>query len=190
MAALVWFGGLMADRAMLNDHIIRLHVVANSDSEEDQELKLQVKDAVVSQLNGIMESLPDAKEAKQWIQQNVGELETYVNELIAQAGSTAKATVSLAKEAFETREYETFSLPAGWYEALRITIGEGEGKNWWCVVFPTLCEPATTQEFSDTAVGSGFPQSLTASLQNNGEYKIRFFLLDCLGRIENFIKSF
>ena len=101
-------------------------------------------------------------------------------------GSGETAKITFLKEEFDTREYDTFSLPAGVYESLRITIGEGAGKNWWCVVFPSLCVPATTEGFADTAAGSGFDNSLTGALGNNGGYKVRFFLLDCLGRIENF----
>ena len=93
--------------------------------------------------------------------------------------------MTLQKEVFDTRVYDTFTLPAGVYEALRITIGSGEGKNWWCVVFPTLCVPATSEGFEDVAAGAGFPESLTKSLE--GEYEIRFYLLDLLGKLEGYL---
>ena len=186
LAALVWFGSVIADRQSLDEDIVRLHVVANSDSEEDQALKLQVRDAVVTELQAVMEQIPNAEEAKLWIQDNLGELERFVNQFLADVGSVDTAKITFLQEEFDTREYDTFSLPAGVYESLRITIGEGEGKNWWCVVFPTLCAPATTEGFADTAVGSGFPDSLTGALENDGGYEVRFFFLDCLGRIENF----
>ena len=188
LCGLVWFGSVLADRKKLNEDVIRFHVVANSDSKEDQALKLQIKDAVTTKLQEVMKSLPDAKTAKQWIGDTLQELESYVNQLLSQIGAAQTAKVSLRQEEFDTREYETFSLPAGVYESLRITIGEGEGKNWWCVVFPTLCAPATTEGFSDTAAGSGFPNSLTGALERNRGYEIRFFFLDCLGRIENFFR--
>ena len=81
--------------------------------------------------------------------------------------------------------YETFRLPAGVYESLRIVIGTGEGHNWWCVVFPSLCIPATSSGFADIAVGAGFDSSLTAALEGQAGYEIRFYLLDQLGRLEN-----
>lgn len=188
LAALLWFGSVIADRQSLNENIVRLHVVANSDSGEDQALKLQVRDAVTGKLQSVMEAMPDARQAKEWILANLEELESFVNQLLADAGSADTAKVTFQKEAFDARSYDTFSLPAGVYESLRITIGKGEGKNWWCVVFPTLCAPATTQGFSDAAAGSGFPDSLTGALENDGGYEIRFFFLDCLGRIENFFR--
>ena len=89
---------------------------------------------------------------------------------------------TLDKEVFDTRYYDTFTLPAGVYEALRITIGEGEGKNWWCVGFPTLCLPATSEGFEDVAAGAGFPDTLTAALEGERGYRVRFILLDLLGK--------
>ena len=91
-------------------------------------------------------------------------------------------TVSLTEEAFTTREYDTFSLPAGVYKALRIVIGEGEGKNWWCVVFPRLCV-GTEADFVETASMAGLSDDLTGALE--GEYEIRFWLLDKIGEIKN-----
>ena len=94
--------------------------------------------------------------------------------------------VTFCKENFGTRLYDTFRLPAGIYEALRITIGEGEGQNWWCVAFPTLCVPATSEGFEGVAAGAGFPDRLNEALKDQESYSIRFFLLDCMGRVENF----
>lgn len=183
-----WCGTVYADRKTLNEELIRLHVVANSDSEEDQQLKLLVRDAVVEELQQIMQNLPSVEDAKRYLQEHLPELEEFVNKVIQELGFTDTAKVTLTQEAYDTREYDTFSLPAGQYESLRITIGKGEGKNWWCVVFPTLCLPATTEDFADTAVGAGFSEELTDSLQSD-RFHIRFFVLDCLGRVENFFQS-
>ena len=188
-AAIVWCAGIVRDRVDLGNRLIRLHVVANSDSEEDQALKLKVRDAVVDRLQETMQNLPDVEDAKAYLEEHLPELEAFVNQLIRELGFADTAKVSLDREAFDIREYDTFSLPSGQYESLRITIGEGEGKNWWCVVFPTLCLPATSEDFEDTAVGAGFSKGLTESLQSDS-FHIRFFLLDCLGQIENFFQSF
>ena len=102
-------------------------------------------------------------------------------------GFDGEAAVSLCKEAFDTRYYETFTLPAGVYEALRITIGEGNGKNWWCVVFPSLCVPATSSGFEDAAVGAGFSDTLSGAVTGEEDYEVRFYLLDTLGRLENIL---
>lgn len=185
LAALAWFGTVLADRQSLNENVIRLHVVAASDSEEDQQIKLQVRDALIETLQPGMDGLADADAAKEYLMSRLEDLEETANRILTEAGSEDQATVTLAKEAFSTRDYDTFSLPAGVYESLRVTIGQGEGKNWWCVVFPSLCLPATSEGFEDAAAGAGFQDGLTNTLQQEDGYEIRFFFLDCLGWLEN-----
>ena len=183
-AFLVWFGTVLADRQALNDNVIRFHVVANSDSEEDQAVKLQIRDTVMDYLEPIIGELPTAEEAKAWLQEHLEEIKEIADAVLKQHGFSKTASVSLRQEAFDTRFYDTFTMPAGTYDALRITVGEGQGQNWWCVVFPQLCLPAVSEDFEDTAAGAGFSDSLTGALE--GEYQVRFFLLDCLGGLENF----
>ena len=179
-------GGVMQDRQSLSDDVIRLHVVAASDSDADQAVKLQIRDAVVEKLNDAMDSLPTAADAKAFLLEHLDQIEETANSVLEAAGFSDRVTVSLDREAFETRVYDTFTLPAGVYESLRIVVGEGKGQNWWCVVFPTLCVPETTDDFASAAVGSGFSDTLTDTISNDGGYEIRFFLLDCLGRLQNF----
>ena len=160
IAAAFYLGTVYSDKRVLSENLIRLHVVADSDSAEDQAIKLQV---------------------------HLPELEQVANDALRAAGNGCKAVVTLAKEAFPTREYDTFTLPAGIYESLRVTIGSGEGQNWWCVIFPSLCVSATTDGFEDTAAGAGFSDRLSGTLTGKQEYKVRFFLLDCFGWVENWI---
>ena len=184
LLALIWVGTVIADRRKLNEGLIRLHVVAASDSREDQAVKLRIRDAVMAALQGDIVTSADAEEAKAYLQTRLADLKIIADDILKDAGMEETAAVTLEKECFPTREYDTFSLPAGVYESLKITVGPGEGQNWWCVVFPSLCLPATTEGFADTAVGSGFPDSLAGALQQDGGYEIRFFLLDCLGWLE------
>lgn len=184
LAALVWCAALLADRKRLNEELIRLHVVANSDSAEDQNIKLQVRDAVTQSLGSDLAKLADAEEAKAYLQENLPRIQAVANEVLEAAGYDGEVVVTLCKETFDTRYYDTFTLPAGVYEALRITIGEGAGHNWWCVVFPSLCLPATTEGFEEAAVGAGFSDTLTDTLTGE-DYEIRFYLLDALGKLEN-----
>lgn len=183
LAALVWCGTLLADRELLNEELIRLHVVANSDSEEDQAIKLRVRDAVTESLREAMEDVADVEEAKAYLQENLPKIQKVANDTLRSLGCTEEAVVTLCRQAFDTRYYDTFTLPAGVYDALRITIGAGEGQNWWCVVFPTFCIPATTEGFEDVAAGAGFPDALNEAL--TGEQEVRFFFLDALGKLEN-----
>lgn len=186
ITAFGWGCTLLTDREQLNEELIRLHVVANSDSEEDQNIKLRVRDAVVSSLQSDLENVADVASAKAYLQENLPKIQKIANETLDAAGFDGEAIVTLCKETFDTRYYDTFTLPAGVYESLRIVIGEGGGHNWWCVVFPSLCIPATTEGFADTAVGAGFSESLSGALTGEEEYEVRFYLLDALGRLENY----
>lgn len=186
IAGLLWIGSLIVDRVILNDEVIRLHVVANSDAQEDQDIKLQVRDAVNDYLGELLANVTSVEEAKAYIQESLPKIQKVANEVLIRCGVEPDAVVTFCKETFGTRLYDTFRLPAGLYEALQVTIGEGEGQNWWCVAFPTLCVPATSEGFEDVAAGAGFPERLSDALQEQESCSIRFFLLDCMGRLENF----
>lgn len=183
----VWFGGVLADSARLREDILRLHVVAASDSQEDQAVKFRVRDAILGSLEDGLEDLTDMDQAIAYVQDMLPRLQTVANRVLQEAGVAETATVSLANEEFPIREYDTFTLPSGVYPSLRVTIGEGEGHNWWCVVFPQLCVPATAEEFQEAAAMEDLPETLTGAL--TGEYEIRFWLLDQLGRLQNFLHS-
>ena len=180
-------GTLIADRQTLREELIRLHVLAASDSEEDQAVKLQVKNAVVEYLQTALTDIADVEQAKEYVRSNLPKIQSIANEALLRLGMEPDAVVTLCTEEFGKRIYETFSLPAGIYDSLRITIGEGEGKNWWCVVFPTLCFSATAQELDSIAAGAGFSDSLTGAITGKEGYEVRFFLLDALGRLENIL---
>lgn len=182
---LIFAGMLLADRKTLRDSLIRFHVVANSDSKRDQDVKLLVRDAVIQSIQEDLSNVADVEQAKIYLRENLPKIENLANTVLEAAGFEEKAVVSLCQEAFSAREYDTFTLPSGVYEALRIVIGEGEGHNWWCVTFPSLCIPATSQGFLETAAQAGLPDDLTKTLTNEREYEIRFFMLDVMGKIEN-----
>jgi len=185
ICVLIWIVSIVSDRQKLNEELIRLHVVANSDSREDQAVKLKVRDAVVESLQEAMADIADVEEAKAYLQENLPKIQSVANQVLTACGVEPDAVVTLAKETFDTRYYDTFKLPAGVYESLRITIGEGKGKNWWCVVFPSLCLPATSQGFEAVAAGAGFEDALLGALEGEQSYEVRFYLLDLLGKLEN-----
>ena len=179
-------GALLADKEKLHNELIRMHVVAASDSSEDQSIKLQVRDAIIVSLQQAMEDATDIAQAKLYILEHLPQIEAAANAVLQELGSEDIAVVSFMEEAFPVREYDTFSLPSGVYESLRITIGEGEGKNWWCVVFPSLCFQASSTDVEDVAAGAGFSDELSNTVTRQEGYEIRFYFLDILGRIENF----
>ena len=134
----------------LADKVVRLHVLANSDTEEDQALKLLVRDAV-------LEQSADRAEAEIRLRESLPELEAIAEETVRANGYDYAVTAELEDTAFPTKEYDGFSLPAGEYLALRILIGEGAGQNWWCVVFPPLCTAASA-DVPETALAAGLTE--------------------------------
>ena len=121
------------------EEIIRLHVIADSDKGCDQRLKLQVKEAVVTELRKKLSEAKNIEEARSIICENLEGIETISNTVIRENGFSYKAKASLGQAVFPIKRYGDLTFPAGEYEALRIQLGKAEGKNWWCVMFPTLC---------------------------------------------------
>ena len=159
--------------------LIRLHVVANSDSPSDQALKLKVRDAVLAQAEAGLEGCTTLAEAEERLSALLPELEAAAEETAAAAGYGGPIRSSLTWENYPTRTYDTFSLPAGAYLSLRLTIGEGAGRNWWCVVFPPLCMAATTEEFADGAGEAGLTEEEIALITGESEgCVVRFKLIE------------
>jgi len=124
----------------LSSHVVRLHVLAASDSVEDQAVKLQVRDAVLRETDGLLTGVKDEKTAWLLLSRKLKDIEHAANQCLQASGSEDTAKVSLCDRVyFPTRCYETVTFPAGEYAALRVVIGEGEGRNWWCVAFPPMC---------------------------------------------------
>ena len=177
-----YFGTLLCDRERLGEELIRIHVVANSDSPEDQSLKLQVKDAVLKSIRADLGNISDIGEAKSYLRKNLPKIKKIAGNALEAVGCDDAVDVKLHRESFERKTNGIISLPAGVYESLRITIGSGEGKNWWSVVFPEICGVVSEQEEPAKMV-SGFDDA-QEHLRNDG-YAIRFYILDMMGRLEN-----
>lgn len=154
LAALIWGMWSIRSQQVLADKVVRLHILANSDSEEDQALKLQVRDTVLERAEEILERAHDRSAAEEDLREALPELREIALETVAAQGYDYDVTAELADTAFPTREYDGFTLPAGEYLALRLVIGAGEGHNWWCVVFPPLCAQTTT-DVAQTAMAAG-----------------------------------
>ena len=183
--AICWSLLLLEDRNTLNNELIRFHVVANSDSLEDQTIKLTVRDVVLNSIKSDLNNITNVTDAKVYLQENLPKIQNLVDHTLKDLGFDGCSRVSLCKEIFDIRHYDTFSLPAGVYHSLRIVIGEGIGKNWWCVSFPTLCAPATTAGFVETAADAGLSKPLVQTLSGNEDYHLRFYFLNQLGKLES-----
>lgn len=169
--------------AAVYDTVVRLHVLANSDSEEDQALKLRVRDAVLSVTGPMVEGCTTRTEAMAALE--VGRLEIYraACEVIAAAGRDDAIDIRLGREDYPTRTYETCAFPAGEYVSLRVCIGEAEGQNWWCCLFPPLCLSAATadrqaNEEAFVEVGLNRDQYGIITETRSTKYKARFKLLE------------
>lgn len=169
---------LQSQQQRMAEKLIRLHVVANSDAAEDQRVKLVVRDAVLAEAGAL---LADASDARAAIAGGLPQLEAAANAALRAEGSADTARVSFRRELFPTRVYSTFSLPAGVYPSLRVTLGEGNGHNWWCVIFPSLCTPATADGFAAAAAAGGFTQAEIALMtQADKGYSVKFRSLELL----------
>ncbi|HOA31430.1 MAG TPA: stage II sporulation protein R [Clostridia bacterium] len=132
----VYSNNVMED---LKGNLVRLHVVANSDNADDQDLKLSVRDSVVEYTNKILESCESSQEAYKILDRNLYEIERIARDAVRSKGYDYDVDVSLGIFEFPTKDYGNIILPNGEYTSLKITIGEGLGQNWWCVLFPPLC---------------------------------------------------
>ena len=145
----------------IRSETLRLHIIANSDSEEDQSLKLKVRDAVLDATGELFAEVSGKTEAVSAAKYSSDDIKAIAEKVIAEEGFDYSVQVEVTEMWFETRSYEGFALPAGDYDAVRIIIGNGEGKNWWCVMYPALCVPgaeeaiAKYEENSEFITGSG-----------------------------------
>ena len=168
----------LQSQEQLAEKVVRLHVLANSDSEEDQALKLTVRDTVLTEAEHLLEHTEDRAEAEGLLRGQLLELEQLANETVRNAGYNYPVTVELEETRFPTRSYEGFSLPAGEYLALRVLIGDAAGRNWWCVVFPPLCTVAAA-EFPEMAENAGFSdEEIALMTEESAGYVVKFKLLE------------
>lgn len=168
-----------ASQAALAGQVVRLHVIANSDSDADQALKLQVRDAVLAQAAPLLEGTASRREAEQILSAHLDQLAQAGADALAWMDCADPVTVTLDDQWFPTKVYDGFSLPAGQYRALRVVIGEGAGRNWWCVVFPPLCLASVTEEVAETASSAGLsPDQISLITGQDGGYLLKFKLVE------------
>lgn len=173
-AALAWGAWSLGTQRQLADRVVRLHVLANSDSQADQALKLKVRDRILEVAEPLLEDSSDREEAEIALTAALPQLEQAAEAEIAAAGYDYSVTARLEETEFPTREYDGFSLPAGEYLALRVVIGAGEGQNWWCVVFPPLCAAASA-DVPAVAVAAGLSEDQVSLITEEDQgYQLKF----------------
>ena len=167
----------------LAERVVRLHVLANSDSEADQALKLRVRDVVLDRAEALLAQSGDRREAEALLREHLAEFQQVAAAEIAAAGYGYPVSVELEDASFPTKEYDGFTLPAGEYLALRVLIGAAEGQNWWCVVFPPLCTAASA-DVPAAALEAGLTEDQVGLItgENDG-YVLKFKVVEWWERL-------
>lgn len=166
----------------VRENVVRLHIIANSDSEIDQELKLKIRDEILNINQNIFENTENYNDALTLCAENLDIFEETANKVIAENGFNYTAKASIGDTYFETREYDTFTLPAGTYKSLNIKLGDAEGKNWWCVVFPAVCIPAA----ADTDLSKSVSSDGVKITSNPQRYIMKFKAVEIYEDLKSF----
>lgn len=166
--------------AAIYDSVIRLHVLAVSDSAEDQAVKLQVRDHILSCLAPVLDGVTERAEAEVLVQESLEMLQNSADSFLREQGRDETVQVTLTEENYPAREYDAFSLPAGEYLSLRVILGEGEGQNWWCVLFPSVCSRFAAANTETLYREAGFTPEQYRMITHTDKtpYQVRFRLLE------------
>ena len=190
LAAVVAAGWLGREQKELAGSVIRFHILANSDSAEDQELKLAVRDRVLARAEELYPRDATLEQAQAALEGHLNLLAAAGREAVEERGYDYPVAASLEECWFPTREYEGFALPAGEYVALRVTIGEGRGRNWWCVAFPPLCLGAASETLDQALEAGHFTPEQGALVTGDGEgYVLKFKAMELLGELKRFFEK-
>lgn len=167
----------------LSNILFRLHVIANSNSKEDQNLKYLVRDELISYMNTLCSNISSKEQAIAIANEHLDDFQKIANDVISQNGFNYSAKVQIGNFAFPTKTYGDISLPAGYYDALKVELGKAEGKNWWCVMFPSLCfvdinNGIVPEESKEELQSSLLEEDYNLISSNNSEYKLKFKIVE------------
>ena len=160
----------------IREEVLRLHVIANSDESYDQELKLKVRDALLQTGESIFTGSEDIISAESKIVDKTDVLRYTAEETINNSGFSYDVKIEVARSYFPTKTYGELTLPAGYYKAVRVIIGEGKGKNWWCIMFPPLCLPAVTDR--ENIIDDFLTDKEMHIVTSDPKYEVRFWLVE------------
>ena len=166
----------------ISDNVFRLHILANSDSEADQQLKLKVRDRLLEYSQALFEQAKSKEEAESLVADHLQELADTASAEIAENGFAYPVRAEITRMYFTTRHYENYTLPSGTYDALHITIGEGKGHNWWCVMFPSLC--INTDSDGDRKTKEALGEEEYGVVKNE-KREYRFFIVELFEKIRS-----
>ena len=170
----------------IRSDVLRLHVIANSDTSVDQNLKLRLRDYILQEGKDIFNGSVNVENAVEKIEPALPELEKSAKAFVNQAGFDYDVKISLSNEYFTTKTYETVTLPAGKYLALRVVIGSGEGHNWWCVMFPPMCVPAADKK---DEIENVFSEKEIKLVESKPKYEPRFKVVEIYEQLKEIISE-
>ena len=167
----------------LSNSLFRLHVIANSNSKEDQNLKYLVRDELISYMNTLCSNVSSKEQAIAIANEHLDDFQKVANEVISKNGFNYSAKVQIGNFAFPTKTYGDISLPAGYYDALKVELGKAEGKNWWCVMFPSLCfvdinNGIVPEESKEELQASLLEEDYNLISSYNSEYKLKIKIVE------------
>lgn len=168
----------------IREEVLRLHILADSDSEEDQQVKIAVRDKLLSLHLFDTDGVNSRLEAEQAAQENLVKIKAAAQQEVYAQGHTDQVEAEIVRMYFSTRVYDTVTLPAGYYDAVRITIGSGEGHNWWCVLYPQLCIPAASEE--EDTLSDVLTEEEEEIVTEDG-YEVKFFLVELYESVCRFL---
>ena len=186
LSILASFTTLSAECSGIQSRVLRLHVLANSDSQSDQAIKLKVRDRILTESTGMLDGVKTRDEAEQRVASHLPEIQKTAEDELRSLGSSNSVHAELTNMYFSTRQYGNITLPAGKYDALRITIGSGKGHNWWCVIFPPMCLPAAEEKEELKDVLSKNELEIT---ENSGGYTVKFKTVEAYEQLREWLKE-
>lgn len=186
----VWAGfELASDASAIYDGTIRLHILASSDSQEDQALKLTVRDALLNHVADLTANALDKESGEAILAAHLDELKIVAEEALLNAGCDDSVEVTLTTEYYPTREYDGLRLPAGEYTSLQVKIGAAEGKNWWCVLFPPVCTSSAKAEEAMAETGFSKNQIRLLTEEEDPQYTLRFRIVEEFAKLRRSLKE-
>ena len=175
-------GAFAYNCSRVRSDVLRMHVIANSDCSADQQLKLMVRDAVLERGAQLFDGTVTVDEARRKIEPHKAELEAAAREVIERADYDYPVSVNVVNEYFATRCYGSLTMPAGRYTAVKVVIGEGAGRNWWCVMFPPLCLPAAQDRGGN--LDAFFDDGELKVVESSGRYEPRFKIVEIIEKLK------
>lgn len=184
ISSLISMTGFCSVCENLQNDVFRLHIIANSDSEQDQSLKLKIRDGILEYTSKLFAECKDRDEAIIAAKENLEDIKRFSQDMVYTYGYGYKVDAYITEMDFDTRIYEDFTMPAGKYQALRIVIGNGNGHNWWCMLYPALCIPSAQQNKPELSLD----ENEIDVISNSDKYEVKFRLVEIFEAIRSFFE--